>query len=42
MQQVVILFGEQLSQLAKAGLTHTYHHMFPLCEHEKINYLVLG
>jgi len=40
-QQVVVLVGELLSQLAEAGLTHTYQDVFRFCEFEDIDYLVL-
>jgi len=41
LQQVVMLFGELLSQLAEAHLTHTYQVVFRFCELENIDYLVL-
>jgi hypothetical protein len=40
-QQVVVLFGEQLIQLDEAGLTHTYRDVLRYCELENIDYLVL-
>jgi hypothetical protein len=41
LQQVVVLFGELLIQLAEAGLTRTYRDVLRYCELENINYLVL-
>jgi hypothetical protein len=41
LQQVVVLFGELLTQLAEAGLTCTYQDNFRFCELENINYLVV-
>jgi len=41
LQQVVVLFGELLSQLAEAGLTRTYRDVFHFCELLNIDYLVL-
>jgi hypothetical protein len=41
LQQVVVLFGELLSQLAEAGLTRTDREVFRLCKLENIDYLVL-
>jgi len=40
-QQVVVLFGNLLSQLAEAGLTRTYRDVFRFCELEGIDFLVL-
>jgi hypothetical protein len=40
LQQIVMLFGELLIQLDKAGLTHTYHNVICFCEFENIGYLV--
>jgi len=39
-QQVVVLFGKLLSQLAEAGLTLTYRDIFRFCELEGIDFLV--
>jgi hypothetical protein len=41
LQQVVVLFGELLSQLAEASLTHIYEVVFRFCELENNDYLVL-
>jgi len=41
LQQVVVLFGEFLSQLDEARLTHTYLVVLRFCELENIGYLVL-
>jgi hypothetical protein len=41
LQQVVVLIGERLSQLAKAHLTHTYHTVVRFWELDNIDYLVL-
>jgi len=41
LQQIVVLFGELLIQLDKAGLTHTYQDVLRYCELKNINYLVL-
>jgi hypothetical protein len=41
LQKVVVLFGELLIQLDKAGLTHTYRDVLRYCELENIHYLVL-
>jgi len=41
LQQIVILFGELLSQLAEACLTHIYRVVFRFWELENIDYLVL-
>jgi len=41
LQQVVVLFGKVLSQLAKALLTHTYRVVFRFCKLDNIDYLVL-
>jgi len=41
LQQVVVLFGEQLIQLHETGLTRTYRDVLRYCELENINYLVL-
>jgi len=41
LQQVVMLFGELLSLLAEAHLTHTYQVVFCFCELENTDYLVL-
>ena len=41
LHQVVELFGELLSQLAEARLTHIYCAVFHFCELENIDYLVL-
>jgi len=40
LQQVVVLFGELLSQLEEDGFTHTYRDVFRVCEFENIDYLV--
>jgi len=40
-QQVVVLFGELLSQLPEAGLTCTYRDVFRSCKLGDIGYLVL-
>jgi hypothetical protein len=39
LQQIVGLFGELLSQLAKGHLTGTYHMVLHISELEKIDYL---
>jgi hypothetical protein len=36
-----MLFGELLSQLEEARLTHTYQMVFHFCKLENMNYLVL-
>jgi len=41
LQQVVVLFGELLTPLDEAGLTHTYRDVLRYCELQNINYLVL-
>jgi len=41
LQQVVVLFGELLTQLDEAGLTRTYRDVIRFCELENIEYLVL-
>jgi hypothetical protein len=41
LQQIVGLFGDLLTQLEKAHLTHTYHVVFRFCQLENIDYLVL-
>jgi len=41
LQQVVVLFGDLLSQLEEARLTHTYQVVFRFCKLEGIDYLVL-
>jgi len=41
LQQIVVLFGKLLSQLAEAGLTLTYHDVFRFCKLENIDYVVL-
>jgi hypothetical protein len=41
LQQVVVLFGELLSQLVEACLTHTYRVVFRFCKLKNIDYLVL-
>jgi len=41
LSRTVELFGELLSQLAEAHLTHTYRVVFRFCELENIDYLVL-
>jgi hypothetical protein len=40
-QQLIVLFGERLSQLEKAGLTRTNPDVLGFCELENINFLVL-
>jgi hypothetical protein len=42
LQQIVVLIGELLSQLAEAELTRTYRDVLCFCELENIDYLVLG
>jgi len=39
--QVVVLFGELLSQLDEAGLTRTYRDVFCFCQLDNVGYLVL-
>jgi hypothetical protein len=41
LQQVVKLFGDWLSQLNEARLTHTCHVVFRIYQLEDIDYLVL-
>jgi hypothetical protein len=41
LQQVVVVFGELLSQLAEAGLTRTDRDVLRFCKRESIDYLVL-
>jgi hypothetical protein len=41
LQQVNILFGEPLSQVAVSGITHTYQDVFRFCKLENIDYRVL-
>jgi len=40
LQQVDVLFGELLSQLAEPRLTHTYRVVIRFCELEDIDYLL--
>jgi hypothetical protein len=40
LQQIVVLFGEQLSRLAEVGLTCTYRDVFRFCELKNIDTLV--
>jgi hypothetical protein len=40
-QQVVELFGNLLTPLEEAHLTHTYQVVFRFCQLENIDYLVL-
>ena len=41
LQQVVVLLGELLSQLAEVRLTHTYQVVFRFVQIENIDFLVL-
>jgi hypothetical protein len=41
LQRVVELFGDLLTQLEEACLTHTYQVVFRFCQLEDIDYLVL-
>jgi hypothetical protein len=41
LQQVVKLFGNLLTQLDEARLTHTNQKVFRLCQLKNIDYLVL-
>jgi len=41
LQQVVMLFGELLPQLAEARLTHTYQVVFRFGDLKDIDYVVL-
>jgi len=41
LQQVIVLFGKLLAQLAEAGITHTYRDVLCFCELENSGYLVL-
>jgi hypothetical protein len=41
LQQVVELFGNLITQLEEAHLTHTYQAVFRFCQLENIDYLVL-
>jgi hypothetical protein len=41
LQQIIMLFGEHLSQLEEASVNHTYRIVFRFCKLENIHYLVL-
>jgi len=41
LQQVVLLSGEVVSQLAEARFTHTYKVVFWFCDLKNIDYLVV-
>jgi hypothetical protein len=41
LQRVVELFGDLLTQLEEARLTHTYQMVLRFCQLENIDYLVL-
>jgi hypothetical protein len=41
LEQIAVLFGENLSELNEARLTQTYQVVFGFCELENIDYLAL-